>query len=74
MGLNFYVACHYCKVKVFLYRGRESKPLHAFYHKHHDCGRKMPCPLHIQGDYYEQDWMHDYADDEEIQTLAEKVG
>ena len=64
MGLNFYVCCHKCRTKQFLYRGKESKPMHKFYHKHEECRRLDSTACQIQGDgYSEQDWMDDYEDD-----------
>lgn len=62
MGLNFYIGCHGCRRKVFLYRLKESLPMHRFYRKHYQHGQ-----ITVEGDYQEQDWMDDYETDFEIQ-------
>jgi hypothetical protein len=69
MGLNFYCGCHKCKKRVFLYRGKEAKPLHAFFLKHQRCIHSDPNNFVVMGDYEEQNWMNEYTVDE----LQEKI-
>jgi hypothetical protein len=58
MGLNFYICCHRCKVKTFLFRGKESEPMHNFFHMHSNCVRINKDAVEVRGDGYgEQDWM-----------------
>ena len=58
MGLNFHCVCHTCKVTKFLFRGKESGPMHDFYREHEECRKRDKNACEVQGDgHSEQDWM-----------------
>ena len=63
MGMNFYACCHKCKMRLFLYRGKESKPMRAFWRDHEKCIRQNKDACEVRGDGYgEQDWMSSYEE------------
>jgi len=67
MGINLISGCHIHKVKVFHYRGQESKTMMPFYYKHRDC---LPNIETLEDQEQEKPWMEEYETDEEIQKLA----
>lgn len=73
MGLNFYICCHKCKERIFMFRGRESTPMHDFYQKHYNCHRASPRNLEIIADWEEPAWNDDltgYEKDIELEIKS----
>jgi hypothetical protein len=61
MGTNFVMGCEKCQEKVYLYRGEESKPMHAFFREHAKCFLfSRNAFLFGDDQILEDDWMTDY--------------
>ena len=70
MGLNFYIGCHRCRKRLFLFRGEESTPMHLFVRKHNDCIKMNSNSVVVMPDGYgEQDWMREY-DEETLEGVT----
>jgi hypothetical protein len=58
MGRNFYLSCHKCKEKLFLFRDKESKALHWFYDRHENCMKIDKNNVECLDDcFQEKNWM-----------------
>ena len=62
MGLNFYIGCHRCKEKIYLYRGRETGPMQDFWDKHRHCGSRADSVFATMPDSVECKWTEDEKD------------
>lgn len=65
MGINFVIGCQKCQKKVWMYRGEEGRPLHAFFSRHKQCVAENNNNLLFGDDQYmEADWQEDFTEEE----------
>lgn len=62
MGRNFVSICHKHKVKVWYFRGEESRPMHDFYRDHENCMRISPINVRTYDDQLQETLIPDYRD------------